>query len=506
MELFSRHWLIVAHIKEIGFYDIAQQYSIITTKKAYGMFNDKNYQSALNTFYSEIRQINDLEAIYNFVTIGYVYDTKLKQQVKKSLTLLQKGHILKENSEFAKALILLIKEKETKENLEKAKTILQHMQAMGLTPAMKNLLLGYVYHRLLELSHKDNGEYDVTLYKKAHYQYMLALDLAYDNQRIQSAVLENLGMLHFSVGNYALSTHFFAQRSTLPFLNIQSEASFRWHFARALFYYNHYKQAKEEGDKAYKLAQKAHRDVIAFMQQDAFYNLYAQEYEQASFLYQKVIKNLQGINRAKALLGYGYSLKKLHKCKQATKQFQKLLQLTPSLEHLPKNRYRLIDFEPKRLELLAYGFLVSCETDRKKQQSYLAKRVKILKDMKGNVSDFAYDEKTRLEFLIKTLQQEAVIYEKEKELNKMGKVMSEALQLLPLYIKEGGAYSSQVMLRTLDNYLALSILYPKAFHQEEKPLAKSLTTKTIQALTYPNYTPPLIKMEQKKLQKLLTKF
>ena len=511
MELLSRHWLTISDNKKVGFYDIAQQYSIITINKAYGILNDGNINGASNAFYSAIRQTNDLEALYTFVVLGLTSDdNSLRTRIKNSFEILKRDNLLKANSDFVKALQLLIADsKESEETLKKVITLLEGLRPVGLTPALKNLLLGYLYHRQLLMKQK-NYSYDKELYQKAHYQYMLALDQAYDNQRLKASVLENLGQLHFSVGNYSMATHFLSKRTSIPFLNKHNEALFRFYFARSLFYYNNYIDSAKEGEIALKLAQEAQMkdSVVAFREKTAFYNIYATHYQRAVILYQKVLEDesLQGVNRAKVLLGYGYSLLKLQKSSHATKVFRELITLTSKLKTLPVNSQRRISFEPQRLELLAYGFLASSSNNPKEKIEYLSQRIKILTLIDDRIKDFAYDEKSRLEFLIKALQQKAIAYEQSKLLQEMQITMSKALRLLPTYIAEGGGYNSQVVLRTLNNYISLALLYPKQFKNREPIELESLVNTTIKALTLTGYTPPITSMERSKLQLLKTAY
>jgi len=506
MELLSRHWLIVSDNTNIGFYDIAQQYSIVTINKAYSLLNHNKSNDAANAFYSAIRQTNDLEALYNFVTIDFTTkNVALNKHIEKALKVLKKEHLLKNNINLLKALqLLMAAPKETQEHLKKVAVLLENFKPVGLTPAIKSLLLGYVYHRQLLLSQK-NYIYDIEVYKKAHYQYMLALDQAYDNQRIQAAVLQNLGQLHFSVGNYSLATQFFKKRVAIPFLNKKSEALFRWHFAQSLFYYNDYRYAAKEGELALGLAQEVTmQNSIGFAQKAAFYDIYAAYYNRAATLYKKVLKNknLSTINRAKALLGYGYTLLQLQKPIHATQVLKKLLVVTSQLTTVPANTQCRISFEPQRLQLLAYGFLASLSTHPQEKIYYLSERIKILILIKDRIENFAYDEKSRLEFLIKALAQKAVVYKENKQLQQMQNTMSQAIKLLPKYLAQNGGYNSQVIIRTLDNYISLALLYPKQFKNREPLELQPLVKATLEALTLQGYTPPTTSRERAKLEYL----
>lgn len=505
MELMSRHWLSVADVKEMAFSDIAEQYSIVTMNKAYGLLNDGDVNTAANTFYSAIRQTNDLEAHYAYVVLGLTSDVDgLRARMEKAYEILAREDLLGPNRTFVDALRLLLTDGSA-ETLQNAAALLEGFLPVGLTPALRDLLLGYVYQRQLQMG-RQGYHFDKELYQKTHYQYMLALDQAYDNERVQAAVLENLGRLHFDVGNYGLSSDFFAERAAMPFGQNGDEAVLRWHLARSLFYYNNLSGAAKQADVALELAQRGGLEDahLAFRQQAAFYHMQAGAYEKAATLYEKVIADstLQGVNQAKATLGYGYTLFKLQRRPQAKAQFQKLLSQTAALKPLPADNDRLISFEPQRLQLLAYGLLAHCSSDPTEKADYLAKRIALLDGISDRVEAFAYDEKRRLEFVIKALQQEALAYEQSGLLQQMTDKMASAVTLLDAYIEEGGGYNTQTVIRTLTNYLSLALLHPQSFRTQSPPQLQPLINATVDALTLTPYSPPMSSLQRFELQLL----
>ena len=108
MELLSRHWLITTHISEMEFVNVAEQYAVITMDKAYGMLTRGELAKAYTTFYSAIRQTDDLEAHYQFVALGLSADLNKRDNLEKSYQLLEKQKLLGQNGNYVKSTALII--------------------------------------------------------------------------------------------------------------------------------------------------------------------------------------------------------------------------------------------------------------------------------------------------------------------------------------------------------------------------------------------------------------
>ncbi len=505
MELLSRHWLTITDIDDMAFADVAELYAVITMQKAYGLLNDGDLRGAANTFYSAIRQTDDLEAHFAFITLGMHGDNAQRQQMEKAYRVLKHQHLLGANAAYVEALRLLLDDpSESIQTLEKAAALLEHFRPEGLSPAVRNLLLGYVYHRQM-LKTRKGYHYDKALYQKANYQYMLALDLSYDNERTKAAVLQNLGQLHFAAANDALAADFFLQRATLPFRTREDEATLRWHLARALFYDNSPKAAAAQIDRALQLtpATEALRHT-AMTQRSAFYHMYAHDYAGAEALYARVLASdeLSTFNRAKATLAYGYTLFKQHKVNEAAAAFEKVIEQTADLSALPADARRAIPFEPQRLSLLAYGFLAQCSDTPQAKAGYLEKRIALLDAIAPRYQDFAYERKSVIAFKIKALLQSAAAYERSGRRERMREKAAEAVGLIGGYLEAGGAGSAQAVLRPLDSYLALALLYPDTFKAHPLPQLRERADAAVAALTLTPYTPPVMLYERYKLQML----
>lgn len=505
MELLARHWLTVTDMDALTFADVAELYAVITMQKAYGLLNDGEPRSAANTFYSAIRQTNDLEAHFAFITLGMHGDDTQRQQMQKAYRVLERQHLLGTNAAYVKALRLLLDDpSESIQTLQKAAALLEHYRPEGLSPAVRNLLLGYLYHRQL-LKTREGRHYDKALYRKANYQYMLTLDLAYDNERIKAAAFQNLGHLHFSISNYALAADFFEQRSMLPFRTKNDEATLRWHLARALFYSNAWQAAADQADLAlYLTPEKETAQQTAMTERSAFYHMYAHDYAEAEARYAKLLDTdrLPAANRAKATLAYGYTLFKQRKWTLARAAFKAVVAQSHALSRLPADARRPVTFEPQRLTLLAYGFLAQCSETAAAKAAYLAKRISLLDIITPRLNDFAYDEKSVIAFKIKALLQSVVANEQEGQYEQMRKHSAEALGLIAHYLEAGGADNGQAVLRTLDNILTLALLHPDIYKTHPLPQLPQRVKTTIAALTMTPYTPPMMCYERYKLQML----
>ncbi|NOR51086.1 MAG: hypothetical protein GQ470_00560, partial [Gammaproteobacteria bacterium] len=340
MELLSRNWLLTTHISEMEFVNTAEQYSITTMDKAYGMLTKGEPKRAYVTFYSAIRQTADLEAHYQFVTLGLTQGLGKEENLKKSYELLKKQKLLGDDrSSYVEALKLLIAsaggEREPRlAALAKAKQQLLSQQVAGLGAAMHDLMLGYITHQQLELT-GSGFQYDKALFQEAHHHYMLALDLGRDNSRISAATWENLAWLHFDVRHYALSALYFQRRLELPFTDGEHEAACRLSYARSLFYNNEMALASQESEAALKIATVTGLTPITpYLEKSAFYAMQAGSYSEASEHYRKLLAAEGGLsphNRLRSLLAHGYTQMKLGNISDAKAL---LLETTAAAERL----------------------------------------------------------------------------------------------------------------------------------------------------------------------------
>jgi len=475
MELLSRHWLVTTHVSELEFVNVAEQYSVITMDKAYGMMADNEFASAFNTFYSAVRQTNELEAHYQLVRMGLNESLNKEKDLRKFYAVLEKQKLLGVAKQYVDALEALIK-LESKKDLKPAQyeTVLDQLKAMPVTqinPAMRDLLMAYIFHKQLLLT-RDGYAYDKSLYKKAHHHYMLAMDYAIGNTRIAATAWENIGWLHFDVRQYALAANFFQHRLQLAFEDNQARLNTRWIYARALFYNNQMQEASETAEETLVLAEVAKvKNLVPYREKAAFYAMQAELYDVANKHYALLLSRssaLNDVNRAKALLAYGYALKQTENIDKAVSILKELLSLIDSLQVLSANNQRLIEFHPQRLRLLALGFLSKLVRKDGDKINYLQTRIKMLQDMPKSKKNFAFDEASRLSFLAKDQQQLALLYEAANQKSLMSKAMVDSLSTAELWVADTGLATGPVIYQVLVNYLSLGIIHHSEFDAKQQ--------------------------------------
>jgi hypothetical protein len=506
MELLSRHWLTTTHVSEMEFVNVAEQYAVITMDKAYGMLARGDLAKAYTTFYSAIRQTNDLEAHYQFIALGLSADLNKRDNLETSYQLLEKQKLLGQNGLYVKALRLIFENngqhKTPIKVLDKALALVQPMRVRGLNPAMRDLLMGYIYHQKLRAT-QAGYRYDKTFFQKAHYHYIMALDLARDNSRIRASVLENLAWLHFEVRNYALSADFFQWRMKLPFVNLESEAMTRWAYARALFYNNEPEKAWHQAEAALALARRSPTlKTTPFLEKTAFYAMQAEAYRQAVSYYEELFgakHHLSDRNRATALLGYGYALMKRGETEKARQSLHELLQLSAKLKPQTDDTTRLLSFHPQRLQLLAYGFLSKLAANPRQRARYRSERIHLLQAMQGHSAEFGYDEAKRLSFLVKDFQHQAIAFEAAGFNEQMVASMDQALQGAVRWVQATDDKIGPVIYRTLVNYLSLGLSHPKVFAGRSAKLLDKTCRGALEVFAQSPYRPPVVIAQQAKL-------
>lgn len=485
MELLSRNWLVSTHISEIEFYNVAEQYSVITMDKAYGFISDGELAKAFGTFYSSIRQTNDLEAHYQLITLGLMPEVERQKQLEEAYKTLENEKLLGEQKNYVLALRKVIEhdkaEKPDNALLNDSIVLLKAMPNVGPSTAMRELLLGYIYHQQLRVS-AELFDFDKSLYQKAHYHYMMALDFGRNNTRIETTVWQNLAWLHFEVRNYGLSAKFFDNRLQLPFIKLDHEIQVRWAYAKALFYNYQNSKAFEQSEINLTLAKQDQKDLLPFVEKSAFYALQAKQYAQAIKYYEQLLQSknqLSQHNLAKAYLGLSYALMKQDKKSEAQAFFNKVLETTNGLSALPQSSLRLVRFEPRRLDILALGFLAQLYTSPEKKINALQQRLELLKGVKKQLDAFVLDEVKRLTMIIKDYQHLALIYEKQQDIAGMQKAMNNAFEYTLQLAEESGNSIAPVEYRSIINYLSIAISHNKASvitHKELQNFVKTMVS------------------------------
>jgi len=472
MELLSRNWLVTTQISEMEFVNVAEQYAVITMDKAYGMLAAKQLANAYGTFYSAIQQTNDLEAHYQFVTMGGKAELHQRIDQQRAYQSLIKRGILGQNKNYVDALRLLIKatatEKTDLKALDKALLLLDAMQVKGLNPSMRDLMIGYIYHLKMRAG-RHHYIYDKNFFQKAHHHYMLALDLGKDNSRISASVWENLAWLHYEARNYGLSADFFQQRINMPFTGAADEIRLRWWFARSLFFNNAPTDAWQQAQTVLRLARENRLPEQPYLEKTAFYAMQAGKFEHASANYAAFLKDAgNAVNHAKAVLAYGFTLLHLGKKDLAREQFQQVLNLSKNLPVQAADSDRLVAFQPRRLTWLALGFLAELAEQPSQQAHFRQQRVAQWRQIKSHITDYASDEASRLSAMVKDLNLIAAAHEKAGDLNAMTAAMDEALIQASAWADLRSDPTGPVIYRSLVNYLSLGISHPQSLSGKER--------------------------------------
>ena len=504
MELMSRHWLTHTAINDPGFAQTAEYYGSINLSRAYGSLQQQENLTALNSFYALVRQTSDPEAIYQLIYIALQLDTSLQPRMELLLNQLMAEELIPKDDPVAAASLELLKNPQLSiKRLEELAAGLQAYQPKGLNRGAADLLTGSIYHRLL-LATQTGYNHNKNYYQQAHYHYMLGLDLAWNNQRTQAAVLNNLGQLHLTVRNYGLASEFFAQRLQLPFITSEEQLLTHWQLAKSLFYSNRLQEASEQAEIALASSQQLGEvEQLAALEKAGFYALQAEDFLLAKQHYQALLatNKLQGLNLTKANFSLAYLNFKLGQPALAEAGFKQVLQALPKLAAKPFKVGDLPGFSPERLKLQSYGFLAQLANNPEEKLDWLEKRSQLLAGLKVQDLRYGFDEAGRISQLIQTQLQAALLLEKMNRPAQLAKLMQNNLNNLVAWQKNGGSLIGQPVLQSVYNYLVLATDHPAAFKEEPQLLAEFIQKIDKEWVVEPQ-TPAYNQAQQLKLELL----
>lgn len=514
MELMSRHWLTQTRLNEVGFAATADQYAIINLHRGYAAWRAGETPAALNTFYAVSRQTNDLEALYNLVSVGEQVPA-LHARLELLLNQLEAEQLIGNNTTFVAALRRLnrlpplsqlnaAQQREARHTLEAVIAQLSDFQAQGRDQGVADLLLSSSYQRLLLLN-QQGYRFDRDLFQLAHYHAMLGLDFAWQHPRLEAALLNNLGQLHMSVRNYGLAADFFAQRAQHPFVAAEDEIWLRWRLARAYFYTNRFQAAASEGERAYQLAQALlpEPEQRPLQERAAFYQLQARNWEAATSAYGQLLTapDLPAQLQAQAWMNLGYS--QFKQGDGATAQ-RSLLTALEHLADLPPRAPlpgQLGGFEPLRLTWQIYGLLAQTPASMTQRQAWLEARLSALQQ--APQLDFAgLDAQGQLEMQLLTQVQLLALEADQADWDQVESRLSQITRDLRTWLGSGAPAGSPVVLNSLQNSLSLLSLYPETTTAHLAPFT-ALVDEVILALTITPVTPAVQLAQQARLQALL---
>lgn len=480
LELLSRHWLQITNVKEIEFSNVAEQYSVITMDKAYGFKLDKELDKAYSIFYSAIRQTNDLEAHYQFITLGLTPSLNKRENLDKSYAILTKQKLTGQAEHYVAAMRAVyemeLAEKYDEKVVQDAIAKLKLMNSIGSGAAMRDLLLAYLYHIQLRKAQKGY-EYDKRLYQKAHYHYMMAMDLGKSNGRILPVTLNNIAWLQMDVRQYGMAEGFFRKRLELPFESLEYEQAARWNLAKSLYFTNQHDAAVAQIDAIAAKLPAGDAMLLSLNERRAFYLMNGGKYDEAVKAYKKLDRDaLDNGNRIRVQNAYAYSLMKAGKKDASVAEYRRLLEMLDSRVTRGSSNVFLLPFDSRRLELLAHGFLAKMESDAVLKHKHLTSRIKLLDGLKDKVDAFAYDEASRLVLLAKDYQRLALLAEAQKNAVQMFKWLDSMLGTIQLLADENGDHLAPSVFQGVMNGLTLAIEHKGGISKGVSEKLSKLTT------------------------------
>ncbi len=230
-------WMSRDHAERTRAVDLYRQ---VVLERAYISWAQRKHGDARGSFWGVTLQTDDLEAFVGF------YETRVREGKRDALTLLARRYRRTPNHPalaFMRAYhqawtLATVRDPERRaKTVASASASLQIAAAAWPQSAQVHHLQGYLAHQRL-LAGGARGEAI-----GAHAHYLMALDLARGNPRVEASVLHALGMLQAAVGNHHIALDYLRRRARLPFLQPVQRLSLRIAEARSLAHVGRLKQA-----------------------------------------------------------------------------------------------------------------------------------------------------------------------------------------------------------------------------------------------------------------------
>ena len=354
---------------------------------AYRFYNGPADQKDLakGSFYNSIRTTDDLESHYQYALLNSSKDA-WQDLLKVYDTMAKDGLIEPDSLAFVKSVhdILTPGQRPSDENLEKSAAEITKLPDDLVGAGVKYLFLGFLYHEQFNRAAKD-FDAGSEVAQKAHRSYLFAIDAAFENERIQAAALQNLGLLHTSLKNYSMAAEFFQKRHGLPFLNLEQRQAVSWFEAKSLF--QSYRASEALNVIEETLAQPGPHHQ-AFLEKQAFYAWNAGQYKKSAELYERLIPEIGKKANSGIYLSYGYALAKAEKPKDAETALIKAIELSQSE---PSMNVKGIKRSPAKVQFTALGLLARLSLDDDKKVAFLTDRLNMFDQMITNAESYYLD-------------------------------------------------------------------------------------------------------------------
>jgi tetratricopeptide (TPR) repeat protein len=385
----------------------ARLYRRLIEDRAYTELDQKKDAAARDDFHAVARRVDSLES-----WAGY-----LDRRVREGATIEQlEAEYAKESggkngpvARFVRAYMLArklpkLEGKAGDKAAEEAVALIR-----GAWPQLKDRVeavsvLGAVWHeRFLRTG-------DRAFAQRATALYLIALDVAKNNPRYKSMLLEQLGLVQAQVGNWRIALDYFDQREKLPTVDKSIGVTHRLMKARTLLHLDREGDAAKLADEALAMAEgndKLKQYVPICRDRAALYNLAADKYERAIALYEASLPTVDAdksrtgprnrlvvrLARAAAALGAGrpqIALDTLAGVGDTLKTpgIERTLVWPHSTERQVMNTYRLISSGLRAKAYLALDRYVDAQRELEARRNVFAEKLKREK-VDGNIRALA---------------------------------------------------------------------------------------------------------------------
>lgn len=337
-------------------------------------------------FFDSIRSSDDLESHFHYALLNFGKWEELQANYKQ---MVQQGLIRAESQVFVDTVraVLLKPEALEKDELAEAAEKIEAIRDDHVGAGVKYLFLGYLYQRQLE---PKGFKVDRTLAEKAHRAYLFAIDAGLNNDRIQAAALQNLGLLHLRLRNASLAAEFLSKRNDIPYNSPDEQVAVLWLRAKALYLSYRVAEALTVMEEAIALKPSP---LAPFQEKAAFYAWNAGQYDKALTQYQARFASGPAPGPS-TLLGYGYALRKAGKADEAAAQFKKVLALSPDKSIKEADAPSLV-VQPVKQRFIALGLIAQTQTlPAAERAKALRERLDIFPQLLDNAKLLHFDAET----------------------------------------------------------------------------------------------------------------
>lgn len=490
----AANWLRDTANSDTEFIYARQVVSTAALDQAYGYIGQKNFDVASGFFYQSLSLTDDLESHAGYIEMTMAKNTAnplaQRKVIDDSYRYLKGHQFIEDNFKFVEALLLLIdadlNHEDSSRSLDKAISKLESME-LDRDSAVRYLLLGYCFLEKMRRTGKG-VEFDNSLFQKAHRALMLAYDQGRENDRVRSAALMDLGILHQRVGNFGMSAKFLGLRKRLGFDSPEEQSRFAWVYSRSLFHAFQPELARRE------LAElPAGVMTPPFQERLAFYSTFSGEFEKAISLYSQLLRPGASLvqeprDLARVYLSYGYALFKMRRFEEARIALRSSLREASNLKRVSEETGRTLTFEPVRIQLAATGLLSQMGSSQERLQA-LNERAEFLQKAEQVMEDW------RPSVILNHLQR-ADLHADLKMDSEMVRDLQSAVNEAIAFGETNG-YLGQAIFRTAINYLSMSALNPKVFSKGKQ--IQALVSRSLEAMNKQTPRPAMIESERLKL-------